>query len=57
MACSTPAEYQARRRENADVVDRDPLHLDIVQASVGLYAPVAPEETILRLIVSTSLGR
>jgi len=38
---------------NTDVADRDPLHLDIVQASIGLYTPVAPEETILPLIIAT----
>ena len=38
---------------NTDVADRDPLHLDIVQASIGLYTPVAPEVTILPLIIAT----
>ena len=52
MLSSIPAEYQARCRVNIDVADRDPLHLDIVQASIGLYTPVAPEVTILPLIIA-----
>ena len=42
---------------NVDVVERDPFHLDVIQASVGPYAPVALEVTILHLIVSASLSR
>jgi hypothetical protein len=41
---------------NIDVADRDPLHLDVVQAAIRLCTPVALEETILPLIMFTSLG-
>ena len=49
---SIPAEYQPCRRVNADVADRYPFHLDIIQASIRLSAPVALEEAILSLIVT-----
>jgi hypothetical protein len=39
------------------MVDRYPFHLDVVEASIRLGAPVALEQTVLLLIVSASLDR
>jgi hypothetical protein len=42
---------------NVDVADRYPFHLDVVQTTIWLYASVALEQSVLLLIVATSLGR
>jgi hypothetical protein len=56
IRCSILAENQARLRMEIDMTERYPFHLDVVEATIRLYTPAAPELTILFYIVSASLG-